>query len=194
MRKKMVKSEVFTSKGIDTILFEGNIADLTITQSISNEFKITQYSMKRIEKSMEYQTKFSNHVLNIKDNTAQVDWFMGIKRGAGISYELQIPVDKTVNLKIDLNKGNLKLIDGTFSSIDIAINKSGNIDLNNIAFKNASEIYTHAGNIDVKFRSDSSNFIVNAITRSGNKNIDKKYSQGDYQLKVQSDQGNITVK
>ena len=194
MHKKMVKEEMFASQDIDAILLDGNIADITITQSRTNDLKIKQYSMKKIEKSMEYQSEISNGALNIKDNSDQVDWFMGIKGSAGISYKIQIPIDKTIGLKINLNKGNIQLADGTFSSVDIAINKSGNIELDNTALKNNSEIYTCAGNIDIKFSSDSENFEVNAIVTSGNRNIDKRYSKGDYLLKVRSDKGNITVK
>lgn len=194
MHKKMVKEEMFASQDIDAILLDGNIADITITQSRTNDLKIKQYSMKKIEKSMEYQSEISNGALNIKDNSDQVDWFMGIKGSAGISYEIQIPIDKTIGLKINLNKGNIQLADGTFSSVDIVINKSGNIELDNTALKNNSEIYTCAGNIDIKFSSDSENFEVNAIVTSGNRYIDKRYSKGDYLLKVRSDKGNITVK
>lgn len=194
MHKKMVKEEMFTSQDIDAILLDGNIADITITQSRMNDLKIKQYSMKKIEKSMEYQSEISNGALNIKDHSDQVAWFMGIKGSAGISYEIQIPIDKTVELKINLNKGNIQLADGTFSSVDIVINKSGNIELDNTVLKNNSEIYTCAGNIDIKFSFDSENFEVNAIVTSGNRNIDKSYSKGDYLLKVRSDKGNITVK
>lgn len=194
MHKKMVKEEMFASQDIDAILLDGNIADITVTQSKTNDLEIKQYSMRKIEKSMEYQSEISNGVLNIKDNSDQVDWFMGIKGSAGVSYEIQIPIDKTVELKINLNKGNIKLADGTFSSIDFVINKSGNIELGNTALKNNSEIYTCAGNIDIKFSSDNENFEVDATVTSGNRNIDKRYSKGDYLLKVQSDKGNITVK
>lgn len=194
MHKKMVKEEMFASQDIDAILLDGNIADITVTQSKTNKLEIKQYSMRKIEKSMEYQSEISNGVLNIKDNSDQVDWFMGIKGSAGVSYEIQIPIDKTVELKINLNKGNIKLADGTFSSIDFVIYKSGNIELGNTALKNNSEIYTCAGNIDIKFSSDSENFEVDATATSGNRNIDKRYSKGDYLLKVLSDKGNITVK
>lgn len=194
MHKITVKQEVFTSQDIDTISLDGNIADVTIVQSNSNEFKISQFSMKNIEKSMEYQTELNNGDLHIKDNSAQVNWFMGIKGSAGISYEIQIPVDKAVELNINMNKGNLNITNGIFKSLDIAINKSGNINLTNVTLGGASEIYTYAGNIDVKFNSDSSNIMVNAIAMSGNKTIDDKYLQGKYQLNVKSDKGNITVK
>lgn len=194
MHKKLVKEEVFASQEIDAILLDGNIADIIITQSKTNDIKITQYSMRKIERAMEYHSEISNGVLDIKDNSGQVDWFMGIQGGAGISFEIQVPVDKTVELKIDLNKGNLQIADLTFSSVVIAINKSGNIDFNDIILKNNSEIYTCEGNIDIKFSSDSDNFEVNAIATSGNRNIDKRYSKGDYLLKVRSDKGNITVK
>lgn len=194
MHKIMIKQEVFTSQGIDTILFDGNIADVTIIQSKSNEFKISQYSMKRIEKSMEYQSESSNGDLHIKDNSVQVNWLMGIKGSAGISYEIQVPIDKTIELKINLNKGNLNITDGIFSSLNLAIDKGGNINLTNITLESDSEIYTYAGNIDVKFNSDSSNIMVNAIATSGNKTIDSKYLQGKYQLNIKNDKGNITVK
>ena len=150
--------------------------------------------MKNIEKSMEYQTELNNGDLHIKDNSAQVNWFMGIKGSAGISYEIQVPVDKAVELNISTNKGNLNITNGIFKSLDIAINKSGNINLTNVTLGADSEIYTYAGNIDVKFNSDSSNIMVNAIAMSGNKTIDDKYLQGKYQLNIKSDKGNITVK
>jgi hypothetical protein len=194
MHKKMVKEEVFASQEIDYILLDGNVADITIIQSKTNDIKITQYSMKKIEKSMEYHSEISNGILNIKDNSGQVDWFMGIKGSAGISFEIQVPVNKTVELKVDLNKGNLQIVDLSFNSVEIAINKSGNIDVSNVVLKSTSEIYTHAGDIDIKFSSDSDSFEVNAIVVSGNKNIDKKYFEGEHQLKVQSDKGNISVK
>ncbi len=194
MHKITVKQEVFTSQDIDTISLDGNIADVTIVQSKSNEFKISQFSMKNIEKSMEYQTELNNGDLHIKDNSAQVNWFMGIKGSAGISYEIQVPVDKAVELNISMNKGNLNITNGIFKSLDIAINKSGNINLTNVTLGAASEIYTYAGNIDVKFNSDSSNIMVNAIAMSGDKTIDDKYLQGKYQLNIKSDKGNITVK
>lgn len=194
MHKITVKQEVFASQDIDTISLYGNIADVTIVQSKSNEFKISQFSMKNIEKSMEYQTELNNGDLHIKDNSAQVNWFMGIKGSAGISYEIQVPVDKAVELNISMNKGNLNITNGIFKSLDIAINKSGNINLTNVTLRAASEIYTYAGNIDVKFNSDSSNIMVNAIAMSGDKTIDDKYLQGKYQLNIKSDKGNITVK
>lgn len=194
MHKITVKQEVFTSQDINTISLDGNIADVTIVQSKSNEFKISQFSMKNIEKSMEYQTELNNGDLHIKDNSAQVNWFMGIKGSAGISYEIQIPVDKAVKLNINMNKGNLNITNGIFKSLDIAIDKSGNINLTNVTLGGGSEIYTYDGNIDVKFNSDSSNIMVNAIAMSGNKTIDNKYLQGKYQLNIKSDKGNITVK
>lgn len=194
MHKITVKQEVFTLQEIDTISLDGNTADVTIIQSKSNEFKISQFSMKSIEKSMEYQTELSNGDLHIKDNSAQVNWFMGIKGSAGISYEIQVPVDKTVKFKINMNKGNLNITNGIFKSLDIAIDKSGNINLTNVNLEGTSEIYTYAGNIDVKFNSDSSNIMVNAIAMSGNKTIDNKYHQGKYLLNIKSGKGNITVK
>lgn len=194
VHKKMVKEEMFAWQDIDAIILDGNIADITISQIKANDLKINQYSMRKIGKSMEYQSEISNGALYIKDNSDQVDWLMGIKGSAGISYVIQIPIDKTVELKINLNKGNIQLANGTFSSIDIVINKNGNIELGNTALKNNSEIYTCAGNIDIKFSSDSENCEVNAIVTSGNRNIDKRYSKGDYLLKVRSDKGNITVK
>lgn len=194
MHKKLVKEDVFAPQEIDTIIFDGNTADIIITQSNTNDFKISQYSMKKIEKSMQYQTKLSNGILNIKDTSAQVDWFMGIKGSAGISYELQIPLDKTIALKLNMSKGNVQLANGTFRSINAAIDKRGNIALTNIAFEHASELYTQNGNIDVKFSSGSNHYVVNAIATNGNKNIDRNYMQGDCELNIQSENGNITVK
>lgn len=192
MRKKIVKEESFSLETINTIKLIGDVSDILITQSKSQDLNIIQYSVRKVDSTSLFQTEISSDVLTIQEHSQKVNWFMGIKGNPGVYYEIQLPDDKLINLSIVHNTGNLKIADNKVQSISVEIHNSGNVDLTALNILNDSRIYTRKGNIDIKMDPEC-NCKVNAATPSGNQNIDNKYSSGHIILDTQSDQGDITA-
>lgn len=196
MMKKIVKQDSIDISNIENIILNVNDADVRITITDDNELKITQYSIKKVDDSFAFTEKFDGSNLVINDNSKKVTWLLGLQGAGGISYELQIPKNYVQALSVNIENGNIDYkgqSDYFLQSFNANVKGSGDITMSSLGLLSDSSIITNAGNIDISILPQIS-CQVKGSANAGNMNIREEFRDGDINLTVTTNKGNLVVK
>lgn len=168
-RGEIIKGYYYDVVELKGIVYEGHVGDIEVKRTSTEFIKVTTIN----SSGAKLELKDVDNILYIKQSEVNI---IGNKK---CNIIVEMPKDKTIDLTVNVNVGEVEIENSSVDNINISINV-GDVEIENAYFTNLNVVVS-VGDIDINTPDTKNNYVING-EGSGSKTINAITKYGELNI------------